>query len=349
MSTAPGRLGAFLLRPLAALLLFAAAWGLFLFVLHPWLMGWGATADEQTMPLPGDTAPPSAYLTRAITIGAPASAVWPWLLAIGQDRAGFLSNDYLENLTGADIHNADTLRPEWRQRAVGDKVPMASPVGLGLVGESTLLTVRILQPERLIGDIPGRFVLVPLRDGSTRLLLREALDIPERRGAGWLIWDPMHFVMEQRLLQGVKERAEGVPLVPPVIQAAAHVGWAVAALGLLLAFLSRPGWRPWALLPMGVMVAPFLLARDVNSLLAGFLSIGITLVGFLAYGRRWWAPYLVLASAVALSLLLASDSYAFFGVAFLALELGATAWWTARARSGAVPSAAPRVGAAGVP
>ena len=39
--------------------------------------------------------------------------MWPWLLAIGQDRAGFLSNDYLENLTGADIHNADALRPEY--------------------------------------------------------------------------------------------------------------------------------------------------------------------------------------------------------------------------------------------
>lgn len=59
------------------------------------------------MMLPGDSAPPSSYFTRAITIDAPPSAVWPWLLAIGQDRAGFLSNDYLENLTGADIHGRE--------------------------------------------------------------------------------------------------------------------------------------------------------------------------------------------------------------------------------------------------
>jgi hypothetical protein len=29
----------------------------------------------------------------------------------------FYSNDYLENLTGANIHNADVLRPEWHDAA----------------------------------------------------------------------------------------------------------------------------------------------------------------------------------------------------------------------------------------
>ncbi len=28
------------------------------------------------------------------------------------------------------------------------------------------------------------------------------------------IFDPMHFVMEQRMLLGIKGRAEGMPLVP---------------------------------------------------------------------------------------------------------------------------------------
>src|ERR671938_1591073 len=101
-----------------------------------------------------------------------------------------------------------------------------------LAGDYTLLTVRILEPERVVGDIPGRFVLQPVGDSGTRLLLREPLAIPERAGYTWVLWDPMHFVMEQRLLQGIKERAEGRPLVPPVIQAAAHVGWARAGVGL---------------------------------------------------------------------------------------------------------------------
>src|SRR5436190_22170752 len=84
-----------LCRPFPVLLVFAALWAVFLLGLHPWLMNWGATSEEQAMPLPGDTVAPSAYFTRAITIVSPPSAVWPWLLQIGQDRAGFYSNDWL--------------------------------------------------------------------------------------------------------------------------------------------------------------------------------------------------------------------------------------------------------------
>src|SRR5919201_2659776 len=256
------RLLRIVVRPLPAVLIFAALCALFVAVLHPWLMSWGATSDERALVLPGDTAPPETYFTRAITIDAPPSAVWPWLLAIGQDRAGFLSNDYLENLTGADIHNADTLQPEWQQRALGDKVPMASPGMRALGGDATLTTIHLLEPERAIADTPGRFVLLPQGDSSTRLLLRESLDDPIRAGAAWVLWDPMHFVMEQRLLQGIKERAEGRPLVLPVVQAVAHVGWALAALGLLGMFLSRPAWRAWLLLPIAVAWPALWLTSD---------------------------------------------------------------------------------------
>jgi hypothetical protein len=51
------------------------------------------------------------------------------------------------------------------------------------------------------------------------------------------------------------------------------------------------------------------------SALAGFLAVGITVAGALAHGWRWWPPYLLLASAVALLLLLAPDSYTAFGLA----------------------------------
>ena len=307
----------FLISPIPVVVTLAALSALFVLVLHPWFMNWGSTSEEQAMALPGDTAPPEAYFTRAITINAPVSAVWPWLLAIGQDRAGFLSNDYLENLTGADIHNADALRSEWQERAVGDRVPMASPAERALVGDTTLTTIRILEPERVIADTPGRFVLLPRPDGGTRLLLRESLDDPLRAGAGWLLWDPMHFVMEQRMLQGIKERAEASPLVPPVLQFAAHVGWAAAAIGLLGLFLTRRRWFVWLVVPVALLALPLWLTSDVNSFLAGFLAIGISVLGFLAFGWRWLPPFLLIASGVALILLLAADSYTVFGLLFL--------------------------------
>src|SRR5881628_3529505 len=92
------RRGIVVLRPQVVLGIYAALLVLYVAILHPWLMHWGATAAEQRMTLAGDTvaASPATSFTRAITINAPADQVWPWLVQIGQDRAGFYSNDWLE-------------------------------------------------------------------------------------------------------------------------------------------------------------------------------------------------------------------------------------------------------------
>jgi hypothetical protein len=305
--------------------MFVALGGLFLALLHPWLMNWGSTRIEQVLVLPGDVEAPSFYFTRAITIDAPPSTVWPWLLQIGQDRGGFYSNDYLENLTGADIHNTDVIRPEWQTRAVGDRVRMTSPGETAAGGDATQLTVRMLDRERVYADMPGRFVLQPVGERATRLLLREELAIPERSGPMWVIWDPMHFVMEQRMLQGIKERAEGRPFVAPVVQAAAHIGWALAGLGVLAVLLSHRRWWPWLLLPVTPGLAILWFTGDLNSALAAFMAVGITVAGAVVFGWRWWPPYLVLASGVALVLLLAPDTFAAFGLLFLLVSAGVAA------------------------
>jgi hypothetical protein len=67
------------------------------------------------------------------------------------------------------------------------------------------------------------------------------------------------------------------------------------------------------------MLLPLRLTGDVNTYLAGFLAIGITMAGFLAFGRRWLAPYLLIGSAIALVLVLVADSYTTFGLVFLLL------------------------------
>jgi hypothetical protein len=186
---------------------------------------WGATPAEQAMSLPGDELPAGSatYFTRAITINAPPDQVWPWLLQIGQDRAGFYSNDWLENLIGADIHNARVIHPEWQERRLGDVVPLVPPGYLGGLAGSMITGqpgaafgphIRVLQPQRAIADSPGQLALLPLSNNTTRLLLRESIAANTPGGgpvgvlAGQLVWDPMHFVMEQRMLQGIKERAE---------------------------------------------------------------------------------------------------------------------------------------------
>jgi hypothetical protein len=212
---------------------------------------------------------------------------------------------------------ADTLRAEWQQRAIGDRVPMTGSWERRLGGDVTLTTINVLVPESAFGDAPGRFVLLRQADDTTRLLLREKLAIPERSGLTWVLWDPMHFVMEQRMLRGIKERAEGQPLVPPALQTAARMGWALAGVALCAVFVSRPRWWLWLAVPVGLSVPSLAFTGDIDSALAGFMAIGITLAGVLAFGWRWWPPYLLLASAVALVLLLAPDSYTAFGLLFL--------------------------------
>ena len=58
------------------------------------------------------------------TLLTAATAIWPWILQIGQDRAGFYSYTQLENLFGCEMRNADRIVPEWQQRQVGDVVWM---------------------------------------------------------------------------------------------------------------------------------------------------------------------------------------------------------------------------------
>lgn len=319
--------------PRSALLVSAALWAVYLGAIHPWLMNWGATPAEQHMGLPGDdlATGPVTYFTRAITIDAPPSTVWPWIVQIGQDRAGFYSNTWLENMTGSNIHNADSIHPEWQQRAVGDRVPLARPdllFGFGAVGRTDIF---VLDAPKVIGNIPGRFVLLPLEGQRTRLIVREASQADaglHTAGQGpavtrWLVWDPMHFVMVQRMMRGIKERAEGQPLMPGQMMLAARIGWALAGIAVAGLFLSRCGWWPWLLIPLLVPLPALSATGDWDAALAGFLAVGITILGGLVFGRRLWPAYVLIASVVAYILVLAPDAYTALGLALdVALIVG---------------------------
>ena len=311
-----------------AVVIVASLVGVYLAALHPWLMNWGATPEEQQMALPGDNLAPYQHFTRAITINAPVAEVWPWIVQIGQDRAGFYSHTWLENLFGGDIHNADIIRSEWQTRAVDERVPMARADYLGgALGDATWLRIHAIEPGRMISDLPARWVLVALDEHTTRVLLRE----PFMRPSGSLVeqivantlltmvWDPTHFVMEARMLRGLQERAEGTPLTPPWLVSAARIGWVAASLGLIALYLAGRSGRFWLLVPIAVVLPPLSATGDLDAGLAGFLAVGITLLGALVFGRRWWSPYMLIAAAVLLLLLLAPDPYVAFGLGFAIL------------------------------
>src|SRR6185312_12977654 len=89
-----------------------------------WHLRWGATVAEATAELPGDTLVPAAQYrsTRAITIDAPASKIWPWLVQVGCLRGGFYSDDLLDNLAHP---SATTIIPEFQHLEIGQLVPMS--------------------------------------------------------------------------------------------------------------------------------------------------------------------------------------------------------------------------------
>ena len=93
---------------------------------------WGATGEELAASLPGDDLIPNPCLTatRAISIPTPPARVWPWIVQLGQDRGGFYSYDFLENLAGCDIHSAVSIVPEWQDLEVGDAVRLHPTLGL---------------------------------------------------------------------------------------------------------------------------------------------------------------------------------------------------------------------------
>jgi hypothetical protein len=193
------------------------AYALSAVVARPWMDRWGSTAEERALILAGDELVPDAeQQTHAITIEAPPEAVWPWLVQMGQGRAGFYSHDRLERLVGADIHNAAEIHPEWQHLAVGDLVrtyrpiPRFEPLGwlVGIIDPPRLLIVH--EPERA-GIINSSWAFVLERDGErTRLLSRWRF---RRRGAAhtafkWCVFDPAHFIMETGVLHGLKTRVE---------------------------------------------------------------------------------------------------------------------------------------------
>ncbi|MGB5844534.1 MAG: SRPBCC family protein [Anaerolineales bacterium] len=180
---------------------------------RPWYSKWGATAGEVEMTLPGDEFVPNPVLesTRTITIQAPATAVWPWLVQMGQGRGGLYSYERLENLVGCDMHNADRIIPEYQQLKVGDKVRLVPE------GREPYFLVSAVEPGRAIilgGDDPPTtwvFILQPIDNNSTRLIVRWRQDYEPSFGniIGWRVFtDPITFVMERKLLQGIKARVE---------------------------------------------------------------------------------------------------------------------------------------------
>jgi hypothetical protein len=176
-----------------------------------WYLTWGAREDEVTRTMPGDELLlfPDMLSTRAVTIDAPPSAVWPWLVQMGSGRGGAYTYDWIENLLGLDMHSATEILPQFQHLTEGEVLPM----GDGSPG----MRVEVCDPDRTLTlrSEDGRWVwifgLYP-DDCGTRLVSRNRIAEP---GASWLrrladrlLMEPGSLVMERKMLLGIRDRAE---------------------------------------------------------------------------------------------------------------------------------------------
>jgi hypothetical protein len=171
------------------------------------IMTWGATGSEAAARLPGDELLEDAdgVSTRAITIDAPAGAVWPWLAQMGPSpRGGAYTYDWIENLLRLDMHSVDRVLPEFQHPEVGDTIGLgANRMRLARVEQNRVLAWRS-QDNTWVWT----FVLDE-HDGGTRLISRNRFRLPSlMTRLGMLPMEPASLVMERKMLLGIKARAE---------------------------------------------------------------------------------------------------------------------------------------------
>ena len=184
----------------------------------------GSNADERRREWPGDRLLPRVDVraTRAITIRAPAAAVWPWLLQFGLNRGGFHSYELLERLGGIDVRNVERIRPELQSLEIGQQIllhPTAPGLWVDLLEANEHLCFRTWKDQEDLADRDPEIAaswslyLVPESVDVCRLLLRACKQKrrPRPLGARLLaafVEDPLDLVMEQRMLRTIRRLAE---------------------------------------------------------------------------------------------------------------------------------------------
>jgi hypothetical protein len=185
---------------------------LYWFPIRRWFARWGATSAEASRAMLGDSfiADPTDVATQAVTIDAPADAIWPWLVQIGYQRGGLYSYDWLDLLFGfLDRPSANTILPEYQHLAAGDEISL---------GPHQTLSVAAVEPQRALAlsssqhgmDWVWQLGLYPIDEDHTRLVSRGTERV--HTVAAWLgvrVMEPAAFIMTRRMLLGVKQRAEG--------------------------------------------------------------------------------------------------------------------------------------------
>jgi len=174
--------------------------------IRPVHISWGATTAEQQMKFPADEliSPNRIVSTRALTIHSPTEKIWPWIAQTGQNRGGFYSYYWLENLFAAKMHNADSIVPKWQNPLPGDTVYYGEGEGYEMIS-----FVKRNEYYALGG---WTLYLKSINADNTRLIVRypsmEVKQSSMMEAYYYSLFEPLHFIMESGMMMGIKQRAE---------------------------------------------------------------------------------------------------------------------------------------------
>lgn len=239
-----------IVRILAVGILVGLVLAVYLLWARPYQLRWGATDEECRRLMPGDELHPNPTFlsTRAITIDATPEQIWPWMIQMGYNRAGFYGYDVFENIfSHRGIHSASRILPEFQHPKAGDEIPMSAMGGLKF---------HEVVPDRyMIWHDPNwggfSWSLYPLDENRTRLVVRARwshhFNRPRQLCFDLLTEFADHLAVRKALL-GVKDRVEGQPesFFQDSVEFFLYLSSLLIYLGAILANLIVPlSWFSW--------------------------------------------------------------------------------------------------------
>jgi hypothetical protein len=280
-----------ILKIMSVIAIIGLAVVVYLLLIRPGQLRWGATDEEISRPMLGDelVPDPTYNSTRAITIEASPEEIWPWLVQMGYGRAGFYGYDLIENLgSERGLHSAESILPELQQLAVGDEMPIS------IIATYVIHTMEsnqfLVWADANEGGGVFTWGLYPIDESHTRLVFRFRF---RHSWIDWLLTDWADHIAVRKILLGVKDRAEG-RVEPMAVQNAEIALWGVAFLefiaAIILIFIRKLWRRGWlvALAAVGVLLVVLFLHPPLWTRI--LLEIGILMGLILSFQSSNGSP-----------------------------------------------------------
>jgi len=133
------------------------------------------TPAEVLASMPGDDLVPQPHVVmdRAFEVSAPPDVVWPWLVQLGKERAGWYLPKRAERFVPRSRRALRRTDPRWLDLAPGDVIPdYGGRHATFTVYEMIQDSVLVYTSRRGRMDVSWSIRLRPVHSGGTRVQLR---------------------------------------------------------------------------------------------------------------------------------------------------------------------------------